>query len=198
MHKPLAKSHSRKRKIFLSLGLILLLAFLTLMILEKTHTTDLIKMPGNTKITAKDKPAQTTSKEPSAQSTFSNGQPRSTTTTNKTEGIVTDKHGTIPSTPDESLWSKSANGSLVVYSPTQNTTLTSGQSISGSSTSNRVSFRLMDNITGVISQGSISVVNGKFSGTFNFSSKATEGRVDFFTATPDGVESNNVSIPVRL
>lgn len=144
--------------------------------------------------------AQTTSKQPSAQSDFSSGSPRKEATqSNLNEGTVTDNNGVIPDTPPESSWTKSPDGaSIMVYTPAQNQVLSSGQVISGSATVNRVNFRLIDNLSGVIAQGSIDVINGKFSGTFNFSTTASEGRVDVFTANTEGVESNNIAIPVRF
>lgn len=144
--------------------------------------------------------AQTTSMQPSAQSTFSSGTPRKEATqSNLNEGTVTDNNGVITDTPPESSWTKSQDGaSIIVYTPAQNQVLSSGQTISGSATVSRVNFRLIDNLTGVIAQGSIDVKGGKFSGTFNFSTTASEGRVDVFTANTEGVESNNVAIPVRF
>lgn len=144
--------------------------------------------------------AQTTSKQPSAQSTFSSGGPRKEATqSNLNEGTVTDNKGVVSATPAESTWSKSPDGSsIIVYTPTQNQILSSGQTLSGASTASQVNFRLIDNVSGVIAQGSITVVDGKFSGTFNFTTTGTQGRVDVFTANAEGVESNNVAIPVRF
>lgn len=144
--------------------------------------------------------AQTTSMQPSAQNTFSSGGPRKEATqSDLNEGTVTDNNGVITNTPAENTWSKSPDGSsIIVYTPAQNQVLLSGQTISGSATVSRVNFRLIDNLSGVIAQGSIDVTNGKFSGTFNFSTAASEGRVDVYTANAEGVESNNVAIPVRF
>jgi hypothetical protein len=161
--------------------------------------TDFFHTTSKKTASAEDQQARTTSKQPTAQSTFTGGEPRSTTTATKDEGIVTDTKGSKADTATpESSWTKSSSGNVVVYSPAQNSVLKSGETLSGSATASRVSFRLIDNVSGVISQGSISVVNGKFSGTFDFDSKATEGRVDVFTVAPDGTESNNVSIPVKF
>ncbi len=142
--------------------------------------------------------AQTTSKVPSAQNDFSSGSERSTATTDKIEGVVNDTEGRdIPETPSEQ-WTKSPDGSLVVHAPYSNKSLVAGDILSGASSGSRVSYRLIDNVSGQIAQGSLRVVDGKFSGVFEFSTKATEGQVDVFNQAPDGTETNNISIPVRF
>ena len=152
-----------------------------------------------------DKPAsnaQTTSKVPSAQSNFTGGNPRTPGASNDagdSGNTVTDNNGNVSTTPPSSQWSKSKDGtSIVVYTPTANGTLASGDTLSGTSTGTSVSFRLVDNVSGVISQGKLAVVSGKFSGTFNFSTSATEGQVDVFNQASDQTESNNVTIPVSF
>jgi hypothetical protein len=149
-------------------------------------------------------PAQTTSTAPTAQSNYNGGSERPTTTNSNTaangaNNTVTDNNGSSPTTTPSSSWSKSADGSsIVVYTPAANGLLTSGDSVSGTSTQPSVSFRLVDNLSGVIAEGKLTVVNGKFSGTFSFSTKATGGQVDIFNQAADGTESNNVAIPVRF
>ena len=144
------------------------------------------------------KPIETTSKEPSAQSDFNNGKEREIIDSNKNEGIVTDTQGNIPTIPNQSEWTSSTDGVISVYSPVINSILTNGSSLSGESTTDNISFRLIDNISGVIAQGKITVVNKKFSGIFGFETKATEGRLDVFTADTNGVESSIIEIPVRF
>lgn len=149
-------------------------------------------------------PAQTTSTAPTAQSNFNSGSARPTDTNSNTaangaNNTVTDTNGNVSSTPPSSRWSKSADGSsIVVYTPAANNLLSNGDTLSGTSTQPSVSFRLVDNVSGVIAEGKLTVVNGKFSGTFNFSTKATQGQVEIFNQAPDGTESNNVAVPVRF
>jgi hypothetical protein len=140
---------------------------------------------------------KTTSKEPSAQSSFTNGGKREVVQSNKNEGIITDTGGNVSSLPPSSDWSSSASGVITVYSPAKNSILSTGQALLGESSADRVSFRLIDSVSGVIAQGSIGVVNDKFSGSFSFKTTAQEGRLDIFTTSSDGVESNLVEIPVR-
>ena len=148
---------------------------------------------------AGDNSAKTTSTAESAQSDFSDGDDRQPqVTTPKTEGTVSDNNGAVGSVPSSSQWSSSKSGAVTAYSPAKNSKVTNGSAISGSATGSRVSFRIIDNVSGVISQGELSVVGGKFSGTLSFSTTATEGRLDLFTTRADGVEENNVEIPVRF
>ena len=142
--------------------------------------------------------AETTSKEPSAQSTFTGGGKRKVVQSDKNEGVITDTGGNISSLPPSSDWSSSANGVITVYSPAKNSLLSSGQLLLGESAANRVSFRLIDSVSGVIAQGSVGIVNGKFSGSFSFNTTADNGRLDIFTTNIDGMESNNIEIPVRF
>jgi hypothetical protein len=140
----------------------------------------------------------TTSKEPSAQSNFTSGGQREVVQSNRNEGIVTDTGGNVPSLPPSSGWSSSTSGIITVYSPAKNSLLSTGQTLLGESSADRVSFRIIDSVSGVIAQGSIGVVNGKFSGNFSFETSAQEGRLDIFTVNNSGVESNVIEIPVRF
>lgn len=190
--------HKNYQKYIILSVIFLLLLAVAMFVLEKTHTTDLIKDPTSTAHPSSD--AKTTSKQPSAQSNFSNGQPRKEVTqSNMNEGVVSDNKGIIDSVPPENVWTKSADGSsVVVYGPVANQTLKSGQKLTGTSTASVVNFRLIDNIQGVIATGTVNVVDGKFSGTFDFSTTADQGQVDIFTTKSNGSEANTVSIPVRF
>ncbi|MEI7689431.1 MAG: hypothetical protein WCI79_00495 [Candidatus Saccharibacteria bacterium] len=183
-------------KIILSV-IILALLCAAFAICEINHITNFIKSPAANN---PDATAQTTSTVPSAQNDFTNGDSRTAVTqTTKQEGIVLDTQGNVISTVPQSEWSVSTDGIISAYSPTKNAILSSGSTISGESTTSIVSFRLIDNVSGVISQGNISVNNGKFSGVFEFATTATEGRLDLFSSdTNSGRESSTVEIPVRF
>lgn len=189
-HKP-NKSFINKI-IFLSI-FIILLGGIVIAIIERDHILDFL---GVTKSTSDN--TKTTSTEPSAQSDFTNGKERETTQTTKEEGTVTDSNGVIPTVAPKAEWSSSTDGVISVYSPAQNSILSNGQILSGESTANTVSFRLIDNISGLIAQGKIGVVNGKFSGIFNFETTGAEGRLDVFIADANGIESSIIEIPVRF
>jgi len=51
---------------------------------------------------------------------------------------------------------------------------------------------------GVISQGIIQVVNGKFSATVNFPSHSNSGRLDVYSTDSNGKEINEVQLNVTL
>lgn len=192
------REHATHKKAFLAISIVVLLCGLSVIILEKTKTTDFIKMPGSPQKAAE--PVKTTSKQPTAQSSFTTNQPRKEVTQSPSnEGTVTQTSIVSTPTGTEEAWTKSSDGtSVVVYSPSKSQILKSGQVLSGSSTANQINFRLIDNVSGVIARGVLPVSDGNFSGTFSFTTKATEGRVDIFTADADGVEANNISIPVRF
>jgi len=141
---------------------------------------------------------ETTSKEPSSQSNFTSGGKREVVPSTNNEGIITDTGGNTSSIPPSGDWSSSASGAITVYSPAKNSLLSTGQILSGISTLDRVSFRIIDSVSGVIAQGSLGVVGNKFSGNFSFDTTAKEGRLDIFTVNADGVESNVIEIPVRF
>lgn len=186
--------HKNRLIKYLGIGLLLVgIIGTVLFILEKNQ---FINIFGDNKSTTDN--TQTTSEEPSAQSSFSNGGEREIIQSNKNEGFVTDSNGDVPSIPPQSQWSVSKSGIITVYGPIQNSILKNGQSITGKSTSSTVNFRLIDDATGVIAEGNLKVINGQYAGTFDFDTKASEGRLDVFTANTDGVESNVVEIAIRF
>lgn len=164
-------------------------------ILEATNTTNLIFKSRQ----HKDTTTKTTSDAPTAQEDFAQGDDREpNTNTESGEAMISDTNGEISSIPAENQWTSSANNAITVYSPAKNTTVVNGSVISGRSDSSTVSFRLIDNISGVIAQGELKVVNGTFSGKLSFATTATEGRLDIFNTKTDGVEFNNVEVPIRF
>ena len=192
-------SHNSLRRPLVIIGLFVVCAFAAIITLEKTGAIDLIRMDGGVpKINAGNKPAETTSTLPSAQSDYTGGAPRSTDVNVKLEGTVNDQKGLVPEVPPEASWTKSSSGKLVVYTPSASTLLRDGDTLSGGAADERVYFRLIDNLHGIIAQGSLAVVNQKYSGNFDFATNASEGQLDVFTQSYDGTEANNISIPVRF
>lgn len=181
-----------KNKLFIIIASLVLLVPFLFFITEKTSVTDIYNKPPLST------DAKTTSEAPTAQTDFTNGNDRPIVQNSKTEGTVRDNNGNISSTPPESQWSKSVSGEITVYSPPKNSVLVSGGTLSGASTLSKVSYRLIDDVSGVISSGDISVVNGKFSGTFDFATSGSQGRLDIFSTNDTGKESNNVEIPIRF
>jgi len=114
------------------------------------------------------------------------------------QGTAIDNHGSGTADTLPSQWTRSQSGLLTVKGPSYNSTVKSGDTLSGSSSDSQVQFRLVDEQVGVIAQGILSVVDGNFSGKLNFSSYGSNGRLDVFTAGPDGQEANEVQVPVSF
>lgn len=122
--------------------------------------------------------------------------PREVTTSPSRDGGAVDTGGSDAKQEGESTSSSSRR--ITVYSPSPSQVITNGSTISGASSLSVVSYRLIDDQIGVIGTGTLSVVNGKFSGKFSFSSNGTEGRLDVFRSLDDGREVDIVEVPVRF
>lgn len=183
------------RKITLIFCASLLLLCGVVFVLEKTHLINLYKK--NIVLEADNK-TLTTSKSESAQKNFSEGGNRTPQQANKNEGIVTDNNGNISNIPPADKWTKSASGAITLYTPVKGELLQSGSSLSGEANIAYVSFRLIDDVSGMISQGNLKVVNGRFSGIFNFKTTGSVGRLDIYSTEQDGSEMNSIEIPLRF
>ena len=133
--------------------------------------------------------------------TATNGaqQPGSSSTIN--QGTAKDNNGQSPTpiTSNSNQWTQSQSGVLTVQQPIANSTLVSGFTLNG--TANGISkcqYRLIDDKAGVISQGIMNVVDGKFSATVNFKSYGSTGRLDVFSMDSGGKEINEVQLPVKF
>lgn len=153
----------------------------------------------NNKNIISDKESKTTSALPTAQEDFQDGDDRTPNgNANRQEAVVRDNNGAIDGVPPSSSWLTSSSGIITSYSPSKSSLVRNGSAISGKSTTSVINFRLIDNVSGVIAQGQLAVVNGSYSGTLDFTTTASEGRLDIFNTQPDGVEENNIEIPVRF
>lgn len=187
----MAKRRSKRKIVYIAAAVLLVVA--AMVILEATNTTNFF---GKSEII--DTTSKSTSDAPTAQEDFTDGGDRTPAETKPDdEGTVTDRGGNATATPS-SQWSSSSSGELIVYTPTANSILKNGSTLSGKASTSTVSFRLIDNVSGVIAQGELSVVNGTYSGTFQFDTSASEGRLDVFNTRYGGVEYNNVAIPVKF
>ena len=113
-------------------------------------------------------------------------------------GGATDTKGAAKPTTPSSQWTTSQTGYLTVKSPAANGKLKDGSTIVGSAKVAKVSYRLIDNVVGVLAQGELNVVDGNFSGTLHFQAKGTGGRLDVFSTNDQGVEYNEVQINVEF
>lgn len=127
-----------------------------------------------------------------------------TPTTAKTDGTgavqstSTDTNGQTQATTDSSSWTTSTSGNITVQQPAAKAKLASGSILSGTAKVSTVHYRLSDDSVGVLTQGTLTVVNGKFSGSLNFDAKASTGRLDVFTTNDLGVESDEIQIGVTF
>jgi len=115
------------------------------------------------------------------------------------QGTSTDTHGStnnINSLPDQ--WVQSQSGVITVKNPLINSSFKSGDSLGGSANVNKVQYRLIDNMAGVISQGFINVYNNNFSANISFPYYSNSGRLDVFSTNSNGAEINEVQINLIL
>jgi hypothetical protein len=133
-------------------------------------------------------------------SAANNGDKNINTPTGNNQGTGTDNHGraSLPISTSPNQWIQSASGDITVKQPVSNQTISSGVELDGTSKVDKVQFRLIDDTYGVISQGFISVVENSFSAKINFDHHGSSGRLDVFSVNGDGVEINEVQIPVKF
>lgn len=124
--------------------------------------------------------------------------------TDREPGTSVDRDGGVVNNPDDENEAPqgeptiSESGDISVYEPQQNQLLKSGDRLYGTSEFDTVWYRLIDDKIGVVAQGSLPVKNGKFSGTFSFTSEGSEGRLDIFRMTDDYQEADNIEINIKL
>jgi hypothetical protein len=166
--------------------------------LDKTGRTSLL-FTSNAQ-NAEDKSAKTTSTLPSAQSDFDSGD------SNKDAGNTLNENQGSAGASDTNGQSSTSTGSprtsstneITVYLPLDNAVVKSGQELSGTSSLSEVSYRIIDNVSGVIGSGTLKVVNGNFSGILDINSTASEGRIDVYGTRADLTEFSNIKIPVKF
>lgn len=199
MRKERKKTRHSKRRIVTIVMIVLLLGAAVLFVLEKTNTTSFFSFTNEDKASE----AHTTSDLPSARPDYNGGaaaeenkDPGNTINENQGSAVIKDGNG-APSS-DTSNPIKSSTGEITVYLPHANSSLATGQEISGTSSLSSVQYRLIDSVSGVIATGTLKVVNGNFSGNLSFNTSANEGRLDIFATRADASEFSNVEIPVRF
>jgi hypothetical protein len=186
------KKSSRLNKKWLLVSLIAVIV-VGIIIGELTNTTHLFhKSP---KVSTPETPITQLPTQPVA-----NDGNKQSTSSGINKQTSTDQNGEKPQAVSNNPgdWLISQSGLTTVKSPTSNSLFKSGDSLYGSSKQSIVQYRLIDNDIGVISEGTISVVNGNFSGLINFQARGSAGRLDVFNADENGRESNEVQVPVKF
>ncbi len=130
-----------------------------------------------------------------------NPAPKKTPTSSNAQhsiGGPTDSNGQATANTNSSQWITSSSGNITVEQPLANASIHSGTTLSGTAKVNAVNYRLIDASVGVISEGTLNVVNGKFSGNLNFTPHSSGGRLDVFSTAPNGAELNEIEIAVNF
>jgi hypothetical protein len=140
----------------------------------------------------------TTSKAPTAQAGYSQGDDRQSNSNNGvTQGGAVDTGG--QNVPTETAGITSTSGAITVKQPAEGEALAVNSVISGVTNGvSTVQYRLIDDKAGVIAEGALKVVSGAFSGSLQFSSHSSSGRLDIFSYDSLGDEKNSVEIPVTF
>jgi len=185
--------YNKKRIVWVALTIILVgVVFLALQLTNVTHffhNSAVVRAP-----------SAPITKLPTPSSSARASKNPNTPTSSVNQGTSTDNNGQIPSsvTTTPSQWSTSTSGVIVVKSPTENSTFTSGEILAGTATVKKVQYTLIDNQYGVTSQGFINVASGNFSAGINFSYHSSAGRLDVFSTDSNGKEINEVQIDVNF
>lgn len=116
------------------------------------------------------------------------------------QGGATDNKGSGATSTSPSDWASSSSGKITLQQPTAGSTLRSGDTLSGTAKVDTVQYRLVDDSVGVLAQGSLSVVNGKFSGVLNFTPHSSSGKLDIFSYSngPYSSEVNNIEVSLTI
>lgn len=187
----------RKRSVLVAISALFVLALVGV-VLEKSKITNLYTKDSDTHEQETEK---TTSNTTTAQEEFTDGEYReagNSLSENEGSAEISDTNGTIDSSIDTTNPITSSTGEISIFAPRPNSIIKSGTTISGSSSLPRVSFRIIDSVTGMIATGELNVTNGKFSGKLTCSTTANEGRIDIFGTRDDLSEFSNVSLDVRF
>lgn len=132
----------------------------------------------------------------------SDAEHKNIATSSFSQGGAVDQNGSTVSNnepSDPSQWTASSSGVITLQQPSANAILKSGDTVSGTSQTTTVQFRLVDDTAGVLAQGSLSVVNGKFSGILQFKAYGTSGALKIYSIdSSSGAEINHADIKIKL
>ncbi len=133
-----------------------------------------------------------------------NNSTKKSTNTNSGQKVVggvistSGQNGSNTSTASTNSATSSSSGLITLMQPSSNSTISNGAIIYGTSKLSEVGYTLIDNKVGVISQGSLNVINGIFSGRMLFTPHSTTGRLDVYSTNAQGVQSNEIEINVNF
>jgi hypothetical protein len=185
---------ANKKAIFAILAAIIVI----LLGLELTNTTHLLHKQKPASLTVVT--AGTPVKAPASKkvSPPPKGSSNDSSSPARNQGTATDTQGSASASTNSNQWISSASGAITVKQPVANSKIQDGVVLSGSAKVDEISYRLTDNSVGLIAQGTLSVVNGNFSGILHFKSQGTGGRLDVFSTDSKGVEYNEIQVNVSF
>ena len=181
--------NSLKKKPLLLVTLLIVVAVIG-GILIKTHNNS--KTRQNLAVTKTKSAARAATSKPRA--------PAAPTHPNLNPGGTVDNDGkTTGSLPPSSAWVSSASGVITLQQPSPNTSIANGDTISGTASVQNVTFILKDDSVGLIDQGTLNVVNGKFSGLMEFQAHSSSGTLEVYYPSPtNGKAEDVIEINVTL
>jgi hypothetical protein len=144
--------------------------------------------------------SQTTAQPPHSTSkvTPPKGVPAVVGNTGQQGGAVDLKGQPSSSLPPSSQWTSSPSGNITIQQPISGQTLHTGDTISGTAKVDTVAFILKDNAVGVIANGTLSVVNGKFAGSLGFTAHSGSGILEVYYPDPStGAEKDLIKVNVN-
>jgi hypothetical protein len=186
MYKQLKNRH--RKSIIVSVVVLLVIVFVFYMFWRNNKSSTSIATAGqSSQQTVKGSPSTPTQHQP-------------TTNNNSIQGGVIDHNGEVSdSLPPSSQWVSSSSGNITLQEPLTNTTLKSGDTLSGIAKVSTVQFILTDNSVGLVAQGNLSVVNGKFSGVLQFIPHSSSGKLEIYYPNPiNGAEEDIIDIDVNF
>lgn len=111
---------------------------------------------------------------------------------------ATDNSGNIDQSVDTSNPISSSTGEISLYSPKQNSMISNQITVAGTSTLDSVMYRISDNVSGLITTGSLKIVDGRFSGIINIDTNGDIGQLDIYSTRSDGNEFSNISVSLSF
>lgn len=123
-----------------------------------------------------------------------------TPTSSVGQGGAVDSNGSSSAAlPPKADWNVSSDGNITLQLPSSGDHISSGAQIVGLAKVDKVHFMLIDDAVGLLAQGELKAVNGKFAGQLSFASKGQTGRLDVYFPDPaTGAEKSLVEIPVKF
>lgn len=119
------------------------------------------------------------------------------TTTAPSNSVVKDTNG--QNVVENNNPALSSTKAITLSSPTDGAKIVNGSVVSGMATVGVVYYRIKDDIRGVIGQGTLSVIDGKYSGVLAVSSSGAEGTFEVYSLNAStGAEENNIKIKVTF